>query len=310
MFGATEDELRRVGRHGLSGPDHPAWRSHLAERRRKGSVRGIVPMFRLDGTPLLIEASSGSFVGPDGCQRTFVIVRDVTERVRMERRLVAYDEITEALLSGAETAQVLEVMARHACSIFDATFACISTPAETGVVIAAAYGAGATLVGQTVPPGGLAEQVMTSRRPLLVAQINSATRRKEMQDLDLGPGMLTPIMSGDTALGALCVGTRPGRHPYGTDDLDVAIQYGARAGVVLALGQARAQAERRQERTNRQLQQALDTRLVVERAKGFLAGCRDIDTDEAFDRIRKYSRSHNADIHLIARQVLDRKLLL
>jgi hypothetical protein len=41
-----------------------------------------------------------------------------------------------------------------------------------------------------------------------------------------------------------------------------------------------------------------------------LACLRDIDTDEAFDRIRKYSRSHSTDIHLVARQVLDRRLLL
>jgi AmiR/NasT family two-component response regulator len=117
-------------------------------------------------------------------------------------------------------------------------------------------------------------------------------------------------MSGETALGALCVGTRPGGHPYGTHDLDAAIQYGARAGVALALGRARALTERRQQRTNQQLQRALDTRLIVEQAKGFLACSRDISTDEAFDRMRKYARSHNSDIHLISREVLDRKLLL
>jgi GAF domain-containing protein len=228
-------------------------------------------MFRLDGTPLLVEVSSAVFEGLDGWERSCVIVREVTERVRMERRLVAYDEITEALLAGTETVEVLELVARHACNIFDATFASIVTPApaEPGVVISAAYGSGAAgLVGRSFPPGGLPEEVMTSRRPRLLADITLMTRTKDLRDLDMGPGMIVPIMSGETAFGALGVGTRPGRRPYRSDDLDAAIQYGARAGVALALGHARAETERRQRLTNQQLQRALDTRLIIEAGQG------------------------------------------
>jgi GAF domain-containing protein len=122
--------------------------------------------------------------------------------------------------------------------------------------------------------------------------------------------MIVPIVSAGAGLGALCVSARPGQHPYSTDDLDSACQYAARTGVALALGQARAEVERRQRLTNEQLQRALETRLIVEQSKGFLACLRGIDTDEAFDRLRKYARSHSTDIHVVARQVLDRKLFL
>jgi GAF domain-containing protein len=128
--------------------------------------------------------------------------------------------------------------------------------------------------------------------------------------LQLGPGLIAPIVSEGAPLGVLFVGSRPGPHPYDADDLVAAAQYAARAGVALALGQARALAERRQRLTNEQLQQALDSRVIIEQAKGFVAALRDIDTTEAFDRLRSYSRSHRTDIHEVARRVVDRTLIL
>jgi PAS domain S-box-containing protein len=313
MFGATEEELCRVGRQGISNPDDPVWRAVLAERQRNGAVTGLVPMVRLDGAPILVELSSAIFDGPDGWERSCVIVRDVTERVRMERRLVAYDEITEALLAGVETPEVLELMARHACSVFDATLATIITPSESqpGVVVSAAYGLRSSeLVGRTYSPGSLSEEVMASGQAVLLDDTSASARHQDGRDLDLGPGMIAPIVSQGAALAVLFVGARPGQHPYGQDDLAAAAQYAARAGVALALGRARAQAERRQRLTNEQLQRALDTRLIIEQAKGFIAALRNIDTTEAFDRLRKYSRSHNTDIHVVARRVLEHTLIL
>jgi PAS domain S-box-containing protein len=313
LFGATEEGLRQAGRQGISNPDDPVWRAVLAERRDNGAVRGRVPMSRLDGTPLMVELTSALFTGLDGTERSCVIVRDVTQQVRVERRLMAYDEITEALLAGTETAKVLTQVARHACIVFDATFASITTPSESpaGVVVSAAYGPGSSaVVGQSYPPGSLSEEVMASGEAILLDDTTAAARHQEGRDLQLGPGMIAPIVSEGTAIGVLFVGSGHGRHPYGSDDLASVAQYAARAGVVLALGQARTHAERLQRLTNEQLQRALDTRLVIEQAKGFIACLRDIDTTEAFDRLRSYSRSHSTNIHHVARRVLDHTLIL
>jgi PAS domain S-box-containing protein len=313
IFAATEAQLREAGRPGISNPDDPAWRALRAERRRCGWARGVAPMFRLDGTPFLAEVSSAIFEGPSGEERTCVIVRDVTERVRDERRLLAYDEIAESLLAGVETAEVLDLVARHACAVFDASDAAIITPASDGdgVIIAAACGPrAAERLGQSYPPGGPGDQVMTSRQPLLLGEATATTRHRHVPDPGIGPAMMVPIPSGDTVLGALFVGARPSHHPYQDEDVAVAAQYASRAGVALALGAARAEAERRQQRTAEQLQRALDSRVVIEQAKGFLACLRGISIDEAFDRIRKYARSHNADIHSIATRVVERRLVL
>jgi len=57
-----------------------------------------------------------------------------------------------------------------------------------------------------------------------------------------------------------------------------------------------------------QLNTALRTRVIIEQAKGFLAARHDIEPDEAFERLRRYSRNHHLVIHEVARQVVAREL--
>ncbi|GAA5212368.1 GAF and ANTAR domain-containing protein [Microbacterium kyungheense] len=59
-----------------------------------------------------------------------------------------------------------------------------------------------------------------------------------------------------------------------------------------------------------QLQRALDSRVVIEQAKGYLAQMRDIDMDEAFARIRSHARSTQTRIGVVARDVIDGRLSL
>jgi len=57
-----------------------------------------------------------------------------------------------------------------------------------------------------------------------------------------------------------------------------------------------------------QLNTALRSRVIIEQAKGFLAGRHDIDPDEAFQRLRSYSRNRHLVIREVARQVVAREL--
>jgi GAF domain-containing protein len=59
-----------------------------------------------------------------------------------------------------------------------------------------------------------------------------------------------------------------------------------------------------------QLQQALNTRVVIEQAKGMLAERRGVDPEEAFDILRDYARSHNRRLHEVARAVVQSALHL
>ncbi|HZQ65432.1 MAG TPA: ANTAR domain-containing protein [Gaiellaceae bacterium] len=65
------------------------------------------------------------------------------------------------------------------------------------------------------------------------------------------------------------------------------------------------EAEIRQlEETIRQLEQALDSRIVIEQAKGVLAVMLDTTPEEAFDASRRAARSRRLGIHAIAADVV------
>lgn len=58
-----------------------------------------------------------------------------------------------------------------------------------------------------------------------------------------------------------------------------------------------------------QLEHALQSRLVIELAKGYLAGRDGIGPDSAFDRIRAYARSHHLAVQEVSVQVVAGELL-
>jgi transcriptional regulator with GAF, ATPase, and Fis domain len=57
-----------------------------------------------------------------------------------------------------------------------------------------------------------------------------------------------------------------------------------------------------------QLQGALTSRVIIEQAKGILAERANIDTDQAFDRLRRYARDHNLGLGALARQLVNTTL--
>src|SRR5919112_505560 len=64
---------------------------------------------------------------------------------------------------------------------------------------------------------------------------------------------------------------------------------------------ARAEAETRVA----QLETALESRLIIEQAKGYLAGRYGLPPEDAFRELRSYARSHHLAIHDVSRRVVD-----
>jgi PAS domain S-box-containing protein len=91
MFRMSEAEIIRVGRAGLSDPDDPGHAAALAERRRTGRV-GAVELEYLRSSGERFPAEVDSVILPGDPQRSFVIVRDITERKLAEKELRESEE--------------------------------------------------------------------------------------------------------------------------------------------------------------------------------------------------------------------------
>jgi hypothetical protein len=62
--------------------------------------------------------------------------------------------------------------------------------------------------------------------------------------------------------------------------------------------------------TQEQLQRALDSRVLIEQAKGYLAHTHQVNMDTAFQLLRAYSRSHRTPIAEVSRAVIHRDIVI
>ena len=88
----------------------------------------------------------------------------------------------------------------------------------------------------------------------------------------------------------------------GLDTADIEIVQALADVAAIALLQERA--IRRGEVLTEQLQAALNSRVIIEQAKGVVAQARGISVDEAFTLIRAYARRHNRRLDHVARAVV------
>jgi GAF domain-containing protein len=114
-----------------------------------------------------------------------------------------------------------------------------------------------------------------------------------------------PMLAEGAAIGAVNLYDSQPRN-WSVEDLRVATIFASIATGYLA----HASAARQQQRTAEQLQQALNTRLIIEQAKGVLANQRKTSVDDAFNRLRKYARENHVRIHDVSQAVVKGDLLL
>lgn len=89
--------------------------------------------------------------------------------------------------------------------------------------------------------------------------------------------------------------------PLLADDSDV----GQALADVATIGLLQRRAVQHGQELSEQLQGALDSRVVIEQAKGVLTERLHIDMQEAFDTLRTYARCHNQRLASLARDIID-----
>ena len=114
-----------------------------------------------------------------------------------------------------------------------------------------------------------------------------------------------PLRLRGRAIGALNLfGGMPGPLP----ELDLAL--GQALADVATIGILQERAIRHGEVLNEQLQSALNSRVIIEQAKGVLAQYGELAPAVAFERLRHYARSHNLKLADLARRIVDKEFNL
>jgi len=110
--------------------------------------------------------------------------------------------------------------------------------------------------------------------------------------------LAVPVAAHGSTMGALDVYATEAR--TWADDSTVAQTFADMAASYLLHASALDQAQR----TAEQLQNALDSRLVIEQAKGMLANEHNIPVEEAFQTLRRHARRHGANLTSTAEAIV------
>ncbi len=108
-----------------------------------------------------------------------------------------------------------------------------------------------------------------------------------------------PLSVAESRIGSLDLYVTDER-PWPQDLLEAASLFADMAASYLA----NASDLQRSERIREQLQHALDSRVIIEQAKGLIAGQHAVPVDTAFGLLRRHTRRHNARLHDVAHAVV------
>lgn len=104
IFQMTEAEICAAGRRGVTDAEDPNLQLFLDERKRTGKAKVELTMIRKDGSRFIAENSSSVFKDASGENRTCVIIRDVSDRKKMDRELreseLKFRKLVEQSLTG------------------------------------------------------------------------------------------------------------------------------------------------------------------------------------------------------------------
>ncbi len=172
------------------------------------------------------------------------------EARRQQRWLRASGDVTQRLLSGAATDEVLALVLREALEISGADLVVLALPvAGRGqLVIEHAAGAGAEeAVGLVLPAAGsVSGMVLDSGKPLSLDDFSNDERVAPVtrEHLRLGPAVVVPLGAPGNVRGILTAGRHCGSMPLAPPAVEMLTSFAAQAGVGLELAAHRRDAER------------------------------------------------------------------
>lgn len=275
--GVTEEEIKAIGcwptGHGILGllikepasirlPDlsqHPASSGFPPEHPPMRRFLGVPVRVRDEvfGNLYLTEKAGGGEFDEDDESVVAALAtaagvaienaRLYQEARQRERWREASAEVSTSLLSGTAPAEVLELVARRAREICDATFATVALAEGDVLAIEAADGEYADLLlGRRVRiDDGLAGPVLRGGGSLILSDAASAARDlRNPPSVAMGPAMIVPMGTGPAVRGVLSVVNAPGRPAFTVSSQRLLEAFAGQAAVALELAERRRDAER------------------------------------------------------------------
>jgi len=172
------------------------------------------------------------------------------ETRRRERSLRASSEVTNALLSGAPSTDVLELIVEQAREIVSADVGMIAehVSGESALRPLLAVGQHAERRSGLVINGrdGFVEAVLSTAEPVVSADIQQDSRADRDASAWAGLGAVVGVQlgSGGKAVGVLLLGRAAGRAPFTDEDTGPLLVFAGQAALALELADRRRDAER------------------------------------------------------------------
>jgi len=219
--------------------------------------------------------------------------------------------LADSMVAGYDVVDLLQTLVERCAFLFDA--------ADAGIILADSSGA-LEVIASTSERSHLIElmqlragegpcvEAYTSGKVVSVADVTAIEDRwplfaERARELGYASIHSTPLRLRTETIGALNLfRDRPGE----LSGKDAAASQ-AMADVA-TIGILQERAFREADLTQRQLRHALESRVIIEQAKGVVAHTRGVDMDEAFRLIRTHARERGELLDAVARAVVERQL--
>ena len=206
-----------------------------------------------------------------------------------------------------DVSEVLYELTQRSVEILRATSAGVSLASPDGTLMFAAASAEAAAElersQQELQEGPCYEAFRTSAN-VFVEDLSRRTEwpgyRKTAERAGMSSVAGIPLVSGDVRVGALDVYSAEPRK-WESNDV-AAAETIAHIATAYLLNSSQLEDARR---LNGQLQEALDARVLIEQAKGMLAGERGISVDSSFEMLRQHARRNSATLRAVADAVVN-----
>jgi len=229
-----------------------------------------------------------------------------------EKRLAsAFVALADTLVAGYDVVDLLQTLVDTTAEIFDASAAGLMLVDEAGdLSVVASTSERRDLVDLMQLRLGYGPSVECYRTGEVVAIPDVDQDQARWPDFNAGALALGfqsvfvfPLRLRGTIIGSLTL-FRASASAMSPEDISIA----QGLADVATIGILHERAIRESDLAKEQLQRALNSRVVIEQAKGVLAQTNSIDMDEAFALLRTYARSNGFKLHDVAERIVNRSL--